>query len=93
MGSGGRAGRAGGPRRPRSLNRRSRDGIDVIEMRPSTLGLLVGGIIGLLLVIISLPQLLLVVFLGIVGFLLGKLAESEEVRAKVNELVSLIFRR
>lgn len=58
--------------------------------RPSlaVLGGVLGAAVGLM---ILLPRVWVVIVLMILGFSIGKLMESEELRSKIRELFSLLF--
>lgn len=61
----------------------------MMKLTPSLWGGLVGALLG---VVILYPPVLLVAVLGTLGYLVGKVWESEELRAKIRELLSMFFR-
>lgn len=58
-----------------------------------TMGALAGAAFGVLLLIFPFPQLLAVLILAAIGYAIGKLMESRELRAKLKEMFSLFVRR
>ena len=63
--------------------------MQIVRLSPSILGALLGALIGL---VILYPQLLIVLVLTVVGYLIGRVWESDELRAKIRELFSMLFR-
>ncbi len=61
------------------------------RLSPSALGAIVGVLVGVLWVWLGV-QLFLIVFLAGVGFVIGKLFESEELRERVRDLLSFFYR-
>lgn len=61
------------------------------RLSPSVLGAIVGVLVGLLWIWLGV-RLLLIVFLAALGFALGKLFESEELRERVRELFFFFYR-
>lgn len=57
------------------------------------IGALLGGLIGLLWILFSFSGMLLIVALGAVGAVVGRLLESEELRTKLRELSDIVFPR
>lgn len=66
--------------------------MSVNRLSPSILGVIIGAFIGVLLVWIGFLKLLLVALLMLVGYTIGKIIESEELRARIKEFISLLFR-
>ena len=62
------------------------------SLSPAQWGALLGFSLGILLVLIPFGKVLLIVLLVLVGFLIGKLMESEELRSRVRQMFSLLFR-
>lgn len=62
------------------------------RLSPSLLGVILGGFIGVLLVWIGFLKLLIIALLMLLGYAIGKVIESEELRARIKELISLLFR-
>ncbi len=60
----------------------------MIKLPPSLWGGLFGALLG---VVILYPPFLIVAVLGTLGYLIGKVWESEELRAKIRELFSMLF--
>jgi len=56
------------------------------------LGIILGAFIGVLLVWIGFVKLLIIALLMLLGYAIGKVIESEELRARVKEFISLLFR-
>ena len=63
--------------------------MQVVRLSPSILGALLGTLVGL---VILYPQLLIVLILTVAGYLIGRIWESEELRAKIRELFAMLFR-
>jgi 4-amino-4-deoxy-L-arabinose transferase-like glycosyltransferase len=61
----------------------------MMKLPPSLWGGLFGALLG---VVILYPPFLIVVVLGAFGYLVGKVWESEELRTKIRELLSMFFR-
>lgn len=61
------------------------------RLSPSVLGTMVGVLIGLLWIWFGV-KLFLILFLAVLGFAIGKLFESEELRERVRELFSFFYR-
>lgn len=61
------------------------------RVSPSALGTIVGVVVGLLWIWLGV-QLFLILFLAGLGFVIGKLFESEELRERVRELFSFFYR-
>ena len=61
------------------------------RLSPSALGAILGVLVGILWVWLGV-QLFLILFLAGLGFALGKLFESEELRERVRELLSFFYR-
>jgi len=61
------------------------------RLSPGAVGALVGTLIGLLWIWLGV-RLFLILFLAVVGFAIGKLFESEELRERVRELFSFFYR-
>lgn len=61
------------------------------RLSPSALGALLGVLIGLLWIWLNVKLFLLLILAG-VGFVIGKLFESEELRERVRELFSFFYR-
>lgn len=55
-------------------------------------GAILGFSLGILLVLVPVGKVLLIVLLVLVGYLLGKFLESEELRNRVRDMFSLLFR-
>ncbi len=55
---------------------------------PSVVGLGIGLIFGL---VITFPRFWPLLFFPIVGFIIGKIMESEQLRAKIRELIGQFF--
>jgi len=64
----------------------------VNRLSPSLLGIILGAFIGVLLVWIGFVKLLIIALLMLLGYAIGKVIESEELRARVKEFISLLFR-
>jgi chromate transport protein ChrA len=64
----------------------------VINLSPARWGAILGLAVGILLILIPVTQVLLIVLLVLAGYLIGKLMESEELRNRVREIFSLLFR-
>lgn len=67
--------------------------IGLTKLTPAAVGALLGGIVGLLLLFIPFPQLLLILLFAALGYAIGKLVESEELRAKMRDFFALFFKR
>lgn len=67
--------------------------IALISLSRSWVGALLGGLIGLIWVLFSFSELVLIVAVGVLGAVIGRLLESEELRAKLRELSDVIFRQ
>lgn len=65
----------------------------MISLSRTWIGTLLGGLVGLLWVLFSFSGMLLIVALGAVGAVIGRLLESDELRTKLRELSDVIFRR
>lgn len=65
----------------------------MISLSRSWVGALLGGLIGLIWVLFSFSELVLIVAVGVLGAVIGRLLESEELRAKLRELSDVIFRQ
>ena len=63
------------------------------ELSRTWIGALAGGLIGLIWVVFSFWELVLVLALTVVGAVIGYLLESEELRTKLRELTDVIFHR
>ena len=61
------------------------------RVSPSALGAIVGVVVGLLWIWLGV-KLFLILFLAGLGFVIGKLFESEELRERVRELFSFFYR-
>lgn len=61
------------------------------RLSPSALGAIVGVLVGLVWIWLGV-KLFLLIFLAILGFAIGKLFESEELRERVRELFSFFYR-
>jgi len=61
------------------------------RLSPSALGAIVGVVVGLVWIWLGV-QLFLLLFLAGLGFAIGKLLESEELRERVRELFSFFYR-
>lgn len=61
------------------------------RLSPSVLGAIVGVLVGLLWIWLGV-RLLLILFLAGLGFAIGKLFESEELRERVRELFFFFYR-
>lgn len=61
------------------------------RLSPSALGAIIGVLVGVLWVWLGV-QLFLIVFLAGLGFAIGKLFESEELRERVRDLLSFFYR-
>jgi uncharacterized membrane protein len=61
------------------------------RLSPSAWGAIVGVLVGVLWVWLGV-QLFLIVFLAGLGFVIGKLFESEELRERVRDLLSFFYR-
>lgn len=61
------------------------------RLSPGTLGALLGVLVGLLWIWLGV-RLFLILFLAAVGFAIGKLFESEELRERIRELFSFFYR-
>lgn len=61
------------------------------RLSPSTLGTIMGVIVGLLWIWLGV-QLFLVLFLAGLGFAVGKVFESEELRERLRDLFSFFYR-
>lgn len=61
------------------------------RLSPSVLGAMVGVLTGLLWIWFGV-KLFLILFLAVLGFVIGKLFESEELRERVRELFSFFYR-
>ncbi|OGF53854.1 MAG: hypothetical protein A2Z21_10430 [Candidatus Fraserbacteria bacterium RBG_16_55_9] len=55
-------------------------------------GALLGFSLGILLVLVPFGKVLLIVLLILAGYLVGKLMESEELRSRIRQMFSLLFR-
>ena len=66
--------------------------MSVNRLNPSLLGIILGAFIGVLLVWIGFLKLLIIALLMLVGYAIGKVIESEELRGRIKELLSLLFR-
>jgi chromate transport protein ChrA len=64
----------------------------VNSLSPALWGAILGLSIGILLVLIPVSKVLLIVLLVVVGYWLGKLMESEELRNRLRRFFSLLFR-
>ncbi len=62
------------------------------RLSPSLLGIILGAFIGVLLVWIGFLKLLIIALLMLLGYAIGKVIESEELRARIKELILLLFR-
>lgn len=76
---------------PRAIYPRSV--IALTELSRTWIGALLGGLIGLIWVVFSFWELVLIVTLAVVGALIGYLLESEELRTKLRELIGVVMRR
>lgn len=61
------------------------------RVSPSALGAIAGVVVGLLWIWLNV-KLFLILFLAGLGFVIGKLFESEELRERVRELFSFFYR-
>ncbi|GBC75995.1 hypothetical protein HRbin07_00188 [bacterium HR07] len=61
------------------------------RLSPSALGAIVGVLVGLVWIWLGV-KLFLLIFLAGLGFAIGKLFESEELRERVRELFSFFYR-
>lgn len=61
------------------------------RLSPSALGALLGVLVGLVWIWLNVKLFLLLILAG-VGFAIGKLFESEELRERVRELFSFFYR-
>ncbi|MFN4218049.1 MAG: DUF2273 domain-containing protein [Candidatus Bipolaricaulia bacterium] len=61
------------------------------RVSPSALGAIVGVVVGLLWIWLGV-RLFLILFLAGLGFVIGKLFESEELRERVRDLFSFFYR-
>lgn len=61
------------------------------RVSPSALGAIVGVVVGLLWIWLGV-QLFLILFLAGLGFVIGKLFESEELRERMRDLFSFFYR-
>ncbi len=61
------------------------------RLSPSVLGAIVGVLVGLLWIWLGV-RLFLILFLAMLGFAIGKLFESEELRERVRELFFFFYR-
>ncbi len=61
------------------------------RVSPSTLGMIAGIVVGLLWIWLGV-QLFLVLFLAGLGFAIGKVFESEELRERMRDLFSFFYR-
>ncbi len=61
------------------------------RLSPGAVGALIGVLIGLLWIWLGV-RLFLILFLAVLGFAIGKLFESEELRERVRELFSFFYR-
>lgn len=61
------------------------------RLTPSVVGALIGVVLGLLWHWLR-EELFLVVGLALVGFVVGKLLESEEIRERIRDLFSSLYR-
>lgn len=61
------------------------------RVSPSALGAMMGVVVGLLWIWLGV-QLFLIVFLAGLGFVIGKLFESEELRERMRDLFSFFYR-
>lgn len=61
------------------------------RLSPSALGAIIGVLVGVLWVWLGV-QLFLILFLAGLGFVIGKLFESEELRERVRDLLSFFYR-
>lgn len=61
------------------------------RLSPSALGTIVGVVVGLLWIWLGV-QLFLILFLAGLGFAIGKLFESEELRERMRDLFSFFYR-
>ncbi len=61
------------------------------RVSPSALGAMAGIVVGLLWIWLGV-QLFLVLFLAALGFAIGKLFESEELRERMRDLFSFFYR-
>lgn len=61
------------------------------RLSPSVLGTVVGVVVGLLWIWLGV-QLFLILFLAGLGFAIGKLFESEELRERMRDLFSFFYR-
>jgi len=73
---------------PRRISR----AICVNSLSPAIWGAILGFSLGILLILIPVGKVLLIVVLVLVGYLLGKFMESEELRNRLRQLFSLLFR-
>lgn len=64
----------------------------MISVSPARWGAILGFSLGILLTLIPVSQVLLIVLLVLLGYLVGKLLESEELRNRVRDMFSLLFR-
>ncbi len=61
------------------------------RLSPSALGAIIGVLVGVLWVWLGV-RLFLILFLAGLGFVIGKLFESEELRERVRDLLSFFYR-
>lgn len=59
---------------------------------PSLLGIILGAFIGVLLIWIGFLKLLIITLLMLLGYVIGRVVESEELRGRIKEFLSLLFR-
>ena len=62
------------------------------RLNPSLVGIILGAFIGILLVWIGFSKLLIIAFLMLIGYTIGKVVESAELRERIKEFLSLLFR-
>ncbi len=63
----------------------------MMRLSPSALGAIVGVLVGLLWIWLNV-KLFLILFFAVLGFAIGKLFESEDLRERVRELFSFFYR-
>lgn len=62
------------------------------SLTPAGWGALLGLSLGILLVFLPLGKVLLIALLVLTGYLIGKILESEQLRSRIREMFSLLFR-
>lgn len=62
------------------------------SLTPAGWGALLGLLLGILLVFIPFGKVLLIALMVLTGYLIGKILESEQLRSRIREMFSLLFR-